>query len=69
MTIQNDDFDALLYDIKWHHLPLDLQKVMISLIHRKQNNVKLTVGPFGSVNRDLFKIVSAQFKSSQLIVS
>ena len=58
ISIQNDDFDGLLYDIKWHQLPLDLQKAMISLIHRKQNNVKLTVGPFGSINRNLFKIVS-----------
>lgn len=49
--------DTYLYDLNWHSLPNDLQKDLQQLIHRMQNGVVLTVGPFETVNRELFKIV------------
>lgn len=33
------------------------------LINRKQNGVTITVGPFGCVNRQLFKEVSFEAKN------
>lgn len=31
---------------------------IMHLINRKQNGVAITIGPFGSINRELFKIVN-----------
>lgn len=33
---------------------------IMHLINRKQNGVTITVGPFGSIDRELFKIVNCQ---------
>lgn len=49
-------------------MPLEQQKDIIHLINRKQNGVNLTVGPFGSVNRELFGVVSA-LKSSNFPIN
>lgn len=55
---QNDGFAELLYDSNWYRLPKWCQLVMIHLINRKQRGVKITVGPFANINRELTTIVS-----------
>lgn len=40
---------------------------VMHLINRKQNGVKLTVGPFETINRDRLKIVSVQCRVPHLI--
>lgn len=47
----------ILCESEWYKMPIKIQNDIVKLIHRKQNCVKLTVGPFGTVNRDLFKVV------------
>lgn len=42
----------------WHFLPNDLQKDVMQLMIRTQNGVKLTVGPFDTINREHCKIVN-----------
>lgn len=56
--------DAI-YDTKWYYLPMDLQKDVAHLINRQQNGVKLSVGPFSTLNMEFCYIVSS-YNSMQL---
>lgn len=48
----------MLYETKWEILPIDIQKVIMLLIHRKQNEEGLSLGPFEiGINRESFKLV------------
>lgn len=47
-----------LYDTKWYYLPVDLQKDVALLINRQQNGVKLSIGPFSTLNMECCYIVS-----------
>ena len=48
----------MFYEIKWEILPPNVQKVIMLLIHRKQNERGLSLGPFGmGINRESFKLV------------
>lgn len=54
---QNDGFAEMIYDFNWYKLPIEYQKDIYYLIQRKQNGPKITAGPFGDYNRELFKVV------------
>lgn len=48
----------MLYEAKWEDLPINIQKVIMLIIHRKQNEEGLSLGPFGhGINRETFKVV------------
>lgn len=48
----------MLYETKWEILPIDIQKVIMLLIHRKQNERGLSLGPFGAgINGETIKLV------------
>lgn len=50
----------MLYQTKWEILPPKTQMVVMLLIHRKQNEKGLSLGPFGmGINRESFKLVYA----------
>lgn len=55
---QENGLDNLLCELDWHYLPNDLQKNVMQLMQRTQNGVKLTVGPFETINREHCKVVS-----------
>lgn len=55
--MQDSGFAELLYDFDWYNLPIKYQKDIRFLISRKQHGNKITVGPFGNINRELFKDV------------
>lgn len=55
---QENGLDNLLCELDWQYLPNDLQKNVMQLMQRTQNGVKLTVGPFETINREHCKIVS-----------
>lgn len=48
----------MLYQTKWEILPLNIQNTIKVLIHRKQNEEGLSLGPLGvGINREIFKVV------------
>lgn len=48
----------MLYKIKWEVLPPKIQKFIMLLIYRSQNERGLKLGPFGAgINRAYFKLV------------
>lgn len=47
----------MIYDSNWYNLPVKYQKDIGHLISQKQNGVKLTVGPFADINRQLTTVV------------
>lgn len=58
ILFKDDGFADVLYNTQWYNLPLNYQLDIMHLINRKQNGITITIGPFGSINRELFKIVS-----------
>lgn len=50
--------DLQSYESNWYNLPIKHQKDMMHMINRKQNGTKITVGPFGVINRELTTAVS-----------
>lgn len=46
-----------LYNSNWYALPIKYQRDMLYLMRNNQNSSKLTIGPFGPINRELYKIV------------
>lgn len=55
---KDDGYADVFYHSKWYNLPLKYQNNIRLMIHRKQNGVTLTRGPFGNINREVFKNVS-----------
>lgn len=48
----------MLYQTNWEVLPPKIQMFIMLLIHRKQNERGLKLGPFGvGINRETFKLV------------
>lgn len=43
--------DAI-YQSNWYTWPVNLQKDMIHLMNRKQNGVRLSIGPFATLNNE-----------------
>lgn len=58
ILFQDDGFADVLYNAQWYNLPINYQMDIMHLINRKQNGTTITIGPFGTINRELFKIVS-----------
>lgn len=57
-NLKDNGFAEVLYAAEWENFPLDIQRVICLLIHRKQNEAGLKLGPFsGGLNRETFKIV------------
>lgn len=54
---KDDGFADVLYNTQWYNLPLKYQLDIMHMINRKQNGVTINIGPFGSIDRELFKIV------------
>lgn len=68
---KDNGFAEMLYQIKWEILPINIQKAVMLLIHRKQNERGLSLGPFAmGVNRESFKLVRIQilFKLYSFII-
>lgn len=58
MFAKDNGFAEMLYQTKWEVLPLKTQKAIMLLIHRKQNEFGLKMGPFDiGINRKFFKLV------------
>lgn len=55
---KDDTFSQHFYDSNWYALSLEHQKAIALLIQRKQNAPRIFFGPFGILNRNLFKMVS-----------
>lgn len=55
---QNDNLVDIYYNFKWYLLPNNDQKYIISMIHRMQNGIDLTIGPLEQLNYETLKIVS-----------
>lgn len=54
----------MLYQTNWEILPNNMQKVIMLIIHRKQSERGLSLGPFGlGINRESFELVNTQFLS------
>lgn len=54
---QNNGLSEVLYSNNWYILPTICQKAILLLIHRQQNGIRITEGPFRTINRKLFQIV------------
>lgn len=55
---KDNGFTEILYEIEWDVLPPNIQRIIMLLIHRKQNEPGLKLGPFGTgINREIFKLV------------
>lgn len=55
---KNGGFDKIFYDSKWYNVKTtNYQQFILMMICRKQNGVKISVGPFGNINRELIKQV------------
>lgn len=58
--VKDHGFAEMYYEVKWEVLPVNIQKAIMLLIHRKQNERAFKMGPFGvGINRELFKLVIA----------
>lgn len=58
LIFKDNGFAKMLYETKWEVLPINIQKVIMLLIHRKQNEEGLKMGPFDiGINRESFKMV------------
>lgn len=62
VNFKNNGFAEMLYGTKWEVFPPKIQKIIMLLIHRKQSERGLKLGPFGvGINRESFKLVIAFF--------
>lgn len=59
----------MLYQTNWEVLPTNIQKVIMLLIHRKQSERGLKLGPFGvGISRESFKLVLVLFHQLNFLI-
>lgn len=48
----------VIYNSNWYVLSITQQKGVMNLINRTQNGVKLSIGPFATINHECCYVVS-----------
>ncbi|XP_031632001.1 uncharacterized protein LOC116346201 [Contarinia nasturtii] len=53
----------IFYDVEWYALPVELQRDLMLVIHKKQHGIGLSIGPFATINMECLAVITNKIYS------